>query len=109
VSFTVPGRPVGKGRPRFNRRTGAAYTPAATASYENWVKVRAVEAMHGHAPFAGAVALEIVATFVPPASWSRKKTAAALAGEVMPTSRPDLDNIEKVIMDAGNGVLWRDD
>ena len=38
-----------------------------------------------------------------PTSWSKKKQAAALAGEVWPTGRPDLDNIVKLYADAFNG------
>ena len=30
MRFTVPGRPVPKERPRFNRKTGRAYTPPRT-------------------------------------------------------------------------------
>ena len=44
-----------------------------------------------------------------PSSWSKKKQAAAEAGEVRPTGRPDLDNIVKLYADAFNGVVWRDD
>ena len=47
VCFTVPGAPVPKGRPKFARRGKfvTTYTPAATASYENLVKVTAQQAM----------------------------------------------------------------
>lgn len=44
-----------------------------------------------------------------PASWSKKRRALALAGEIMPTGKPDLDNVVKSIADSGNGVVWRDD
>ena len=44
-----------------------------------------------------------------PTSWSGKKQRQALAGEVMPTSKPDADNVVKAVFDGLNGVLWRDD
>jgi Holliday junction resolvase RusA-like endonuclease len=44
-----------------------------------------------------------------PASWSNKKRAKALAGEVMPTGKPDLDNLEKAILDGMNKIVFRDD
>ncbi len=36
VEFTVPGVPVGKGRPRF-MKNGHTYTPQKTRDYENKV------------------------------------------------------------------------
>ena len=36
VTFTVPGIPVGKGRPRF-MKNGHTYTPQKTREYENKV------------------------------------------------------------------------
>ena len=40
IAFTVPGKPVGKQRPRFSRRGTAVrtYTPRQTAEYERLVK-----------------------------------------------------------------------
>ncbi|RMV69966.1 Holliday junction resolvase [Pseudomonas caricapapayae] len=43
------------------------------------------------------------------ASWSKKKTAQALAGEVMPTKKPDADNVLKAICDGINGIVFKDD
>ena len=37
LRFTVPGKPVGKARPRFTRR-GFAYTPEKTVRYEAAVR-----------------------------------------------------------------------
>lgn len=111
VRFVVPGPPVGKGRPRFARR-GAfvrAYTDAKTASYENLVKLAAAQAMDGQPPLAGAVAVELYLFLTPPASWSQKKQRAAIAGEIMPTSKPDADNCFKAVSDACNDVVWVDD
>lgn len=111
IAFTVPGTPVGKGRPKFARRGNfvTTYTPEKTASYENLVKVKAQEAMTGKPVIDGAVAVTIWLWVTPPASWSQKKQRAALAGEIKPTSKPDADNCIKGIFDAMNGIVFRDD
>lgn len=111
VRFVVPGTPVGKGRPRAARRGAhtVLYTPEKTASYENLVRVIACEAMRGRVPTIEPVACVLVLTVTPPVSWSAKKITAALAGEIMPTTKPDLDNVVKGIFDACNGIVWGDD
>ena len=111
ISFEVPGTPVGKGRPKFARRGAyvTAYTPEKTASYENLVKLAAAEAMAGRPPIAGPVAMVLLIEVTPPGSWSQKKQRAALAGEIFPTSKPDVDNVVKGIFDACNEIVWKDD
>lgn len=111
VAFVIPGTPVGKGRPKFARRGNfvTAYTPEKTASYENLVKVKAEQAMGGRPVIEGAVEVSIRLFVTPPASWSQKKQRAALAGEVFPTSKPDIDNVVKGIFDACNEIVWKDD
>ena len=42
-------------------------------------------------------------------SMSKKKARMALAGDIRPTSKPDLDNAAKGILDALKGVFWKDD
>lgn len=111
IEFVVPGTPVGKGRPRFSRQGSfvRTFTPEKTASYENLVKVKAEEAMQGQPLFGGAVSVEIALFVTPPASWSQKKQREALAGTVLPTSKPDVDNVLKGIMDACNEIVFKDD
>ncbi len=43
-----------------------------------------------------------------PASWSKRKRLDAIEGRLRPTTKPDWDNIAKVI-DALNHVVWADD
>ena len=38
IHFTVDGKPHGKGRPRFIRNTGHAYTPPKDKEYEELVR-----------------------------------------------------------------------
>lgn len=111
IRFTVPGEPVGKGRPRAFRIGNSVrmHTPDKTARYENLVAMAAQQAMSGIALVDGAVEIELLLVTVPPASWSKKKRAAALAAEIRPTTKPDCDNVFKAIADACNGIVWVDD
>lgn len=111
IAFVIPGMPVGKGRPKFARRGSyvTTYTPEKTAIYENLVKVKAQEAMNGRPAIDGPVSVVVALYVTPPASWSQKKQRAALAGELFPTSKPDVDNVIKGIFDACNEIVWRDD
>ena len=107
VAFIIPGPPVGKGRPRM--AAGRMYTPAKTANYEGLVAHEAAVAMAGRPLLEGACSCSIQIVLPIPASWSKKKQAAALAGEIYPTVKPDVDNVIKAIFDGMNGVVWKDD
>ena len=108
LEFAVPGTPCAKGRPRFDRRTGRAFTPAKTKQAENTFAARAFH--HAPAvPISGPLALGLVFALPIPKSWSKKKRSAAQTGELLPTGRPDLDNLCKLAKDAMNGAFWLDD
>ena len=111
IEFTVPGPPVGKGRPRATTIGGHArmYTPAATVSYESLVAHVAHEAMAGRALLDGPLAMRLDIRCAVPASWSKRKRSDALAGRVRPTTKPDSTNIAKAVEDGCNGVAYRDD
>lgn len=102
VSFVVPGEPRGKARARVVR-TGHAYTPRETLLAENEIKHYARAA--GVKILEGAVYLQVDAHYVVPRSWPKKKAGAAR----WKTSKPDVDNIVKLVKDALNGVAWDDD
>jgi len=104
LSFIIPGKPVGKGRPRF--WNGRVVTPKATRDFEELVAWTAREA--GAKPLE--TPCEVVVEFVmtPPTSWSKKKRLEALGGQHFPP-RPDIDNGLKIILDGLNSVAFRDD
>lgn len=108
IVIQLPGVPVGKGRPRFVRATGHAFTPAKTRSYESMLQGVAIEAMRGIAPLEGALQVKVEAYFPVPQSWSKSKRSAALLGATRPTKKPDADNLLKVL-DALNEVVFHDD
>lgn len=117
VSFFVPGEPVGKGRPRVRmlaakpgkKAVPMLYTPAETKDYEALIALHARSVMAGRELIAGPVMMELAIRVPVAASWSKKKTAAALTGEVMPTKKPDADNVLKAICDGINGIVFCDD
>lgn len=108
IEIVLLGKPVAKGRPRFNRETGRAYTPAKTVSYEAMLRYAALEAMGGSPPLEGPLALSMQVVVPIPASWPKKKQADARSGALRPLGKPDVDNFHKVI-DAANMVVWIDD
>ncbi|MHA6574540.1 RusA family crossover junction endodeoxyribonuclease [Pseudomonas yamanorum] len=111
VSFFVPGEAIGKGRPRVTTIGGRArmFTPKKTANYETLIAMAAHEAMQGRELLGGPVMMELAIRVAVAASWSKKKTAAALDGDVMPTKKPDADNVLKAICDGINGIVFKDD
>lgn len=111
VSFLVPGEAIGKGRPRVSTIGGHArmFTPKKTANYESLIAMAAQQAMQGRELIAGPVLLEMKIFVAVAASWSKKKSAEALQGLVMPTKKPDADNVLKAICDGINGIVFKDD
>ena len=110
LQFTIPGPPVGKGRPRFSTQGGKprSYTPAVTREYEALIAARAGEAMGVHPPLQTPLTVYIYAHMGIPLSWSKAKHKAALEGDIYP-ARPDVDNIAKTVLDGMNGVVYEDD
>jgi Holliday junction resolvase RusA-like endonuclease len=111
ISFTVPGEPRGKGRPRATIRGQHAgvYTDAKTASYENLIRLAAKAAMGAQAPLEGSLSLMVMILMQPPASASKRRRAGMLSGEIRPTKRPDTNNVVAAAQDGMNQVVYRDD
>lgn len=103
VRITIPGKPVGKGRPRFGN--GFTYTPKKTVDYENLVQFAWMQT--GAEKLTGAITASIIAHFPIPKSTSKKKRAE-IDGKSY-TGKPDCDNIAKIILDALNGIAFDDD
>tara|TARA_R110002124_G_scaffold71814_1_gene192137 strand:- start:480 stop:878 length:399 start_codon:yes stop_codon:yes gene_type:complete len=102
----VPTEPVGKARPRFGR--GKTYTPAKTVKAETFIQLCATQK---GVPKLLENSLRMIITFSMgiPKSWSAKKKAEAKLGNIRPTSKPDIDNLIKLVGDALNGIAYKDD
>lgn len=104
----ISGIPVAKGRPKFFRRGNfvGTYTPKKTEQYEtnlyafaaNYAQQNAV------APTDGPVAIQVKFYMPRPKSHSKKQRE-----NPWHVSRPDKDNLVKAVLDAINGIFFKDD
>ena len=107
--FEVPGKIVGKGRPRLNSYTGTVYTPTRTKDYETLVEQYFLLKYPRFKPFEGRVQVEISANFEIPKSAKKTEKELMLENKINPTKKPDIDNIVKIVLDAMNGIAFKDD
>ena len=105
--INIPGKVVGKQRPKFSRQGNfvKTYTPEKTVNYENWVKMCWMNS--GQEKIQGNIIAVIVARFMIPQSFSKKKRKEL--NEKPCPKKPDCDNIAKSILDALNGIAYDDD
>lgn len=106
ISFTIYGEPRGKGRPRFTK-AGIAYTDSETCAYENRVRAAYLSVARGVAPIPAGIPVEvhIAAYFGIPKNLTKRAQYDIASGRKLPTKKPDIDNIIKIICDALNPVV----
>lgn len=107
--FIVFGKPQPKQRPRFNTRTGTAYTPRETQLYETEVKYYFLRDNPRARKLEGALAVRIDAYFEPPKATAKAVREKMYLGKIRPAKKPDADNIIKAICDGLNGIAYVDD
>lgn len=109
LALIIPGAPVGKGRPRVALRGGHphAYTPQPTAAWEAKAVWLARNQWGRQPPAEVPVFLDVVAVCARPQRLLRRRDPD---GRIWRTSKPDGDNVLKIVADAlvAAGVL-RDD
>ena len=97
MRVTIPISPVAKGRPKFGK--GHAYTPEKTKVFEESVRwiLKALRVSPLMKPTPIKVSLTFYLTQPKRSKWD------------YPTGKPDIDNLEKSICDAAEGVLYEND
>lgn len=99
ITIAIYGDIKGKGRPRFNRRTGHAYTPETTRTLENLIFSTVREA-YDFPPSSGPVVMDI--------QIEQKRPKSKGAFHDYP-KKPDCDNAAKLILDSLNELVYLDD
>ncbi len=102
MKLIIPVEPRGKQRPRVVTRNGRviAYTPGQTAMTEQLIRAYLSQ---DKTYFERDIPISLKVTFylVRPKSCPKKR--------ILPVTRPDIDNLEKLVLDACNKFLWADD
>lgn len=100
--FNVYGEVVGSARPRVTRH--GTYIPKKTREFRKRIQEAFAAQCGGRfAPIEGPVHLEIIVQRSLPKSRPKKIVSEP------DTYKPDTDNIAKNVMDALNGIAWKDD
>lgn len=111
--FTIPGPVQGKARARtfYNGKLGRmqSITPEKTVLYENLIKQRFMAECKNTYFNKEPLVMMIIAYFPIPKSTTKKDRGLIAEGLLLPTKKPDADNIAKAICDALNGVAYGDD
>lgn len=110
--FTVNGKVQGKARARtfYNQKLKRmqSITPEQTKSYEELIRWN-YKLAGGEYFEDKMLKVDIKAYYSIPKSFSKSKHGEAAFGYIRPTTKPDSDNIIKVVLDALNGVAYYDD
>lgn len=101
INFIYPKIPIGKERPRFNKKKDVVYTPARTLECEKEISKLAKSAMDEACFFISISSLEVSITCV----FERKGKKTSKYSQDF----PDVDNIAKTVLDAMNNVVFFDD
>lgn len=115
INFTVIGGAVGQGRPKFSTFNGKtfAYDPAKSRNEKALYRYVAQQAMQeqGLAPFPSSMPISVVIKSYRDIPKSKPKwfKEAALRGLVVPVTKPDCDNVCKLILDAVTETCFMDD
>lgn len=100
LAFVVLGEPVGKGRPRFVRKTGRTYTPEKTREYEALISdVAAFHAITQGWPRSFDGLCEVRLTFVCPRPENRYRKVDPVGRMWRESGRYDVDNYCKAVLD----------
>ena len=119
IKFRIDGKPQAKQSVKFakiqykdGREFIHKYTPEDMVSYANWVKQCFRLSYPEHLPsefYNKPLVCRITVNYEIPKSISAKKRIEMLKGYIIPTVKPDCDNISKSICDALNGIAYPDD
>ncbi len=108
ISLAGPARGKGAGRAFQTAQGPRIFTDDRTRKYEAQLRYAAQQQMGDQRPTELPCSVTIKISIAIPVSFSKRKRAAALNGDVWPIIKPDCNNYSKAL-DAFNGIVWLDD
>jgi Holliday junction resolvase RusA-like endonuclease len=106
IKFTIPGEPHALQRARHGN--GRTYDTAENKAAKAHVALLGKQAMRArNKPYEGAIKLTILFIHPWPKSYSQKRKNQS--NGFYKVTKSDVDNQIKLVMDALNGITWKDD
>lgn len=92
-------------------KTGVSYQPKSVTNYAKAISLMARQQLaESHKLLDGEIRVQIEFRFALPKSAPRHDQLAISKGHILhKTTKPDLDNLAKAVLDALNGIVWVDD
>lgn len=116
ITIHYVGKVQPQGRPRHRviktkdgRVFSHTYEDAKSRDFKSVLHLLAQEQMGQQELFEGALSLELCVSKPIPKSMTKRDRKLVEEGRLLPTTKPDVDNILKAVMDAMNKVVYKDD
>jgi len=115
MRIVIPGNPIAKARPKFcvRGKHAVAYDPQKQLCDERKAELSFLVKQDSPDDFEGyfSLPLRVALSFLMPVA---ETGSAALKNAKkwhfeLPSHKPDIDNLIKLVLDLCNGILWRDD
>lgn len=117
--ITIPGEPQSWDRAGLNTRgkiqffdrkaKEKSFIKQSLSAFVRTTPLNSPQAVLQQEMFMSSISLDITCFFSPPASFNKRDKILLGWGLLYKKTRPDIDNLCKLIMDAGNGILYKDD
>jgi Holliday junction resolvase RusA-like endonuclease len=107
ITLTIPGEPQGKQRPRWSK--WGMRTPQKTVNYETYIKELFANKYPEFMPLESELTMELGIWLSIPKSTSKKKQKMMEDKIIRPAKKPDIDNIIKSVLDALEGLAFKND
>ena len=108
ISLDLFGTPIASARPRFNFKTKTAYEDPQQGKLKEGAKWQ-LKSQYREEPLGCPVYVDLTFYLPIPKSTSKPKQRQMLNGIMQHISKPDIDNLQKFVLDCLNGIVIEDD
>lgn len=112
IKLVIPGEPIAKKRPRFARRGKFVTTYNDQQTEEGKFIAQVLAQINGESPLSGPLMLKLSCyKSRPKGHYGTGRNAGKIKKSAphFPTTKPDLDNYVKFVLDCLNEIVFRDD
>lgn len=106
-TITITSAPQAQGRPRFTVRGGHAIAFNPHKDTKNWYRLQISGQIE--AVITSPIELEMTFYMPIPKSTSKKKSKEMLENKIKHIKKPDIDNLQALILNCFTGIVYRDD